>query len=169
MVIVAAGAFPYSPIIDGAIADIQLNVVDDEGHPVPDANVSVAFYVHPSKSINKIGKTNSDGIFDAKGMTIGEISAWIYKDGYYDSRVTPLFETLSNDEITKRRRWSLGTEQTTVILKKKRSPVHTKFHLGDPMTIPVTNKIVALDLESFEWCAPYGQGVHEDLHLFYES
>ena len=54
-------AAAYSPIIDGALADIKIKVIDDRGETVPDATISVTFYTAPEKVDIKRGKTDALG------------------------------------------------------------------------------------------------------------
>ena len=75
-------AAAYSPIIDGALADIKIKVIDDRGETVPDATISVTFYTAPEKVDIKRGKTDALGFFFASGRCVGEAHAWIRKDGY---------------------------------------------------------------------------------------
>ena len=159
----------YSPIIDGALTDVRIKVVDDMGAAVPDATISVTFYTTPEKVDVKRGKTDADGCFSAKGKCIGEAHVWIRKDGYYETKTDPAFRVLPDKDAERLRKWSDGTVETTATLKKKRNPVATAFHSVDYATIPATNEVVCLDLETFKWCPPFGDGKHDDLHLFYES
>ncbi len=161
--------FSYSPIIDGAEANIRINVVDDQTTIVSNATISVTFYTAPEKVSVKRGTTNENGIFAAKGQCIGEILAWIRKDGYYNTKIAPCFQTFSDQDVRKTRKWSEKPVETTVVLKKKRKPLQMSFHEMECKSPPVINKILALDLETFQWCPPYGDGRHEDVYLFYEA
>ncbi len=158
----------YSPVIDGALADVRLKVVDDRGEAVSNAAVSVTFHVTPEKADVRRGTTDGDGVFSAKGRCIGEAYAWIRRDGYYETKIAPTFRKLSYEDAKRTRRWSDGTVETVAVLKRVRNPVVTAFHLVDYAKIPATNEIVRLDLETFKWCPPHGDGLHDDLHLFYE-
>jgi len=102
-------------------------------------------------------------------MCIGEAHAWIRKNGYYETKMDPVFRVLSDGDAERLRKWSVGTVETTATLKKKRNPITTSFHSVDYLyPIPATNEVVRLDLETFKWCPPYGDGRHDDLHLLYE-
>ena len=69
---IANSAAAYSPIIDGAMADVRIKVVDDMGEVVPDATISVTFYTAPDKVDVKRGTTDTQGCFSAKGRCIGD-------------------------------------------------------------------------------------------------
>ena len=162
-------AVAYSPIIDGALADVRIMVVDDMGEAVPDATISVTFYTSPEKVDVKRGQTVAQGCFSAKGRCIGEAHAWIRKDGYYDTKIDPSFRVLSDRDAERLRKWSDGTVETKATLKKKHKPVALNFGYKQYWAFPVTNEVFFLDLESCQWCPPYGKGNHRDLSLFHEA
>ena len=162
-------AAAYSPIIDGAMADVRLKVVDDLGEVVPDATISVTFYTAPEKVDVKRGKTDAEGCFSAKGRCIGEAHTWIRKDGYYETKADPKFRILSDKEAEQRRKWSNGTVDTVVVLKKKRHPVGLAFKFWEYRKFPATNEVLKLDLEMLDWCPPYGRGRNDDLHMVFDG
>ncbi len=162
-------AVAYSPIIDGALADVRIKVVDDVGEAVSNASVSVTFYTAPEKVDIKRGTSDVQGCFSARGMCIGEAHAWIRKDGHYDTKVDPIFQTLPNGEVQSSRKWSEGEVQTVVTLKRKRRPVALLLSRRQYWPFPATNEVFAIDLETLQWCPPYGKGRHADLELFYEA
>ena len=159
----------YSPIIDGALADVRIKVVDDMGEAVPDAMISVTFYTAPEKVDVKRGTTDAQGYFSAKGSCIGEAHIWIRKDGYYETKADPKFRILSDKEAERQRKWSNGTVETVAVLKKKRNPIRLKFSHKQYWAFPVTNKVFFIDLESCQWCSPYGNGKNKDMSLLYEA
>ena len=116
-------ASAYSPIIDGALADVRIKVVDDRGEAVPDATISVTFYTSPEKVEVKRGKTDAQGYLSAKGRCIGEAYTWIRKDGYYDTKIVPAFQSLPEERVQSSRKWSEGVVQTGATLKKKHRPI----------------------------------------------
>ncbi len=161
--------FAYSPIIDGALADLKVTVTDDKGVLVPDAEVSFIFYYEASKSKSTKVLTDQNGVAAAQGNCIGEAYVVVRKDGYYKTRIKPPFRLLSVDEACKIKRWSTETVDCTVTLKKKHNPIKMSLHSGNYLTIPVTNSVVFFDLEKFAWCPPYGDGKHKDVEMLYET
>jgi hypothetical protein len=70
---------------EGAEAMLTYNIVDAEGVPVEDADVSVNF-VHLSRKSNRIeGKSDTNGMFTARSTAQWEIGTQINKNGYYKS------------------------------------------------------------------------------------
>lgn len=160
----------YNPFVDGARADVCVKVVDDLGKPVPNALVSVVFLTDVQKVNVSKGMSDSGGRYKASGSCIGEIRLWVRKDGYYDTKCHPReFRTYSQVEVVKTRRWSADMVEMRVILKKKRNPVKTNFHVFEFKHYPATNEVLRLDLELMAWCPPYGNGRRDDLHLVYDG
>lgn len=160
----------YSPIIDGALADVKIKVVDDMGEVVPDATISVMFYTAPEKVDVRRGKTDAQGCFSAKGRCIGEAYAWIRKDGYYETKIGPTFRVLPDKDAERLRKWSEGTVETMATLKKKRHPAKLILNGGtfQELKYPATNVVMGLDLQQFDWCPPYGNGKYDDLQIKYD-
>ena len=166
---IANFAAAYSPIIDGALADVRIKVIDEMGEAVPDATISVTFYTAPAKVDVKRGMTDAQGCFSAKGRCIGEAHAWIRKDGFYETKADPRFRTLSDSDVTERRKWSDGVIETIAVLKRKRNPVKLGFRFWEYRRFPATNDVLKLDLEMLDWCPPYGKGCHDDLHMVFDG
>ena len=158
----------YSPIIDGALSELEIEVVDDEGSAVADARVDVLYYVTPEKVEVDSGRTDDSGHFRSSGRTIGEIQVAVQKDGYYASKINPEFKSLSSAEVQHGRKWANDVVDVKIVLKQMHFPIALSFHRVNYDGIPATNEVVCLDLETFEWCPPYGAGKHRDLQLFYE-
>ena len=75
----------------GAKTKIELHVVDDEGDPVPAANVKVTLGMVTTANIIN-GQTDTNGVFIIEGKTRGnEIIIQPKKDGYYNSKKTIIY------------------------------------------------------------------------------
>lgn len=158
----------YNPFVDGAKADVRIKVVDDQGDPVPDALVSAIFLTDVQKVDVAKGLTDSEGCFSAARTCIGQMRLWVRKDGYYDTKTLPTeFRKNTGAEATKTHRWSDGTVELPVVLKKRRNPVKL-IHKGgtySDVKYPVLAKVKGFDLERFDWCPPYGKGRYADLQI----
>lgn len=170
-VMVGSGAVrSYNPYRDTALADIRVRVMDDEGVPVEEAMVCADFYVADAKVETVKRLTDSNGILEVRHRCNWELNISVQKDGYYETDFkTKAFIAVSKEKATKTRKWSNGTVDIPVVLKRMRSPARLAFHDVNFAPIPATNEVVCLDLETFKWCPPYGNGKHRDLHLLYES
>ena len=158
----------YNPFVDGAEADVRIKVVDDLGHPVPDAFVSAIFLTDVQKVDVAKGLTDSEGCFSAVRTCIGQMRLWVRKDGYYDTKTLPTeFRTNTGNEAAKTRRWSAQTVELPIVLKKRRSPVRL-IHKGgtySDVKYPVLAEVKGFDLERFDWCPPHGKGRYADLQI----
>jgi hypothetical protein len=161
--------FPYSPFRDGAMADIKLKVTDEAGSVVSNALVDLIFYVTPEKVKTKKGLTDSTGCFSACEFTIGEVQAWIYRDGYYNTKIFPNVRISPIEEVESSRQWSTESINITAILKKCHNPASLILKGGtfEELNYPATNVVLGLDLKKYEWCPPYGNGQYDDLQLRY--
>ena len=92
----ANACLAYNPIIDGALVDLMIKVVDDRGETVSGAKVEVVIYTAPQKTEVKRGETDGKGLFAAKGRSYGEVEVYASKDGYYDTHTGAKFRTLSD-------------------------------------------------------------------------
>lgn len=160
----------YNPYYDNALADVRLHLVDEEGTPVCGVTVTAAFYIGDTRTTGLTKETGSDGIVEAKYPCNGEFKVWARKVGYYDTVLkTTAFITLTEQEATKAHRWSNGTVDIRVVLKKKRNPISLVRQNRSYWPIPATNEVVKLDLETLQWCPPYGSGRHADMEVRYEA
>ena len=161
----------YSPYLDCALADVRLHVCDDSGKPVAGATVTAAFYIGNTKTTGLTKDTDANGIVEAKYPCNGEFKVWVRKDGYYDTLLkTTAFMTVTEKEATKTRKWSNGTVDIPVVLKKRRNPARLIFKGGafQELKYPATNVVMGLDLQKFDWCPPYGKGEYDDLQIKYD-
>lgn len=159
--------FAYCPIIDGALADINLHVFDDMGGDVSNADVAVEFYTAPEKVDVKRGKTDAQGSFSVKGKCVGEVYVTVRKDGYYDTRISPGIVGLGEDMVAKMHRWSEKPIDVKLTLKKVRCPRPLVRRGGKYSGIkyPVLDGEKGFDLLKFDWCAPYGTGEYADIQI----
>lgn len=164
--------FAYSPFVDCARADVRVCIVDQDGGPVPDANVSLVFFTAPSRSEVYKGVSDHTGSFSAAGACNGELSVVVRKDGFFTTRRKVAFRTCTDADIEKTRAWSNGTVESRILLKRIREPVRAVRH-WDPvkrtMDYPATNVVMGFDVEMNAWCAPYGKGAHDDFQFRYEA
>lgn len=159
----------YDLLREGAVADVRLQVLDDQGTPVEGALATICFQRTFEKSDVVTCKTDKDGTCAAKHKTIGGLRAYLEKDGYYKTSIQPLFRQWEWRKAQETQKWSACTMESTVCLKKRRMPVQTAFHAVDFKPFPDTNVVVKLDLETLAWCPPYGNGRHDDLHLVFDG
>jgi hypothetical protein len=144
-----------------------VNVADESGQPIGNADVEVSFYVPPPRGQTVAGDsfhgpTDENGIFrashaDTRSATLG---FKITKPGYYTSYIShTLYQPGQFDEKTVK---ANRNSTFTVVLKKIGKPIAMyakQVNLG----MPVFGKPAGFDLMTGDWVAPYGRGDKADI------
>lgn len=160
----------FNPFVDGALADVRVCVVDDAGAPVPGASVSLVFYTAPQKADVIKGVTDADGVFRSRHLCTEELRVVVRKAEHYETvRYAPEYRQNTAEEAARSRRWSKGTVDVPIVLKRRLQPLKLAFHAVDFKPFPCTNEVMKLDLELLDWCPPYGSGKRDDLHLVFDG
>ena len=155
----------------GAKAKILYRVVDDEGTPITNAIVHATWQNDfPRKTWEEEFVTDTNGMFVARANVGGRFGCHVVKKGYYRSSggvnfcwrpgVSPL--VLDG-------KWQPYGEEKTLIVKRKKNPIDMPMLLHTTIQVPVTNVWLGLDMESFKWVKPYGEGKHADMLLRFNS
>lgn len=144
------------------VAKITINIIDEVGNAIEDANVGVGFQYDKSWATDSTsikGTTDSQGKFTASASTNGHVGARISKNGYYNSRLIYDFQESSLAG------WKPWNPELKVILRKIENPVpmYARDTKQSRIEIPVDDKDVAFDLIAFDWLSPYGRGTVADL------
>ena len=145
----------------GAKGKVTLCVIDDQGLPVTNAYVNAGFY-NPKKKDNVAeGRTNTNGVFVAKGLSVSDLNYMVTKSGYYKSSGRYLFAR-RGENCVQNGRWQPWNPTLTVLLKLKRNPV-AMYAKGVSSKVPVLGQAVGYDLVKGDWVAPHGQGKQADM------
>ena len=174
LLLVVSNAFAFPPkrtdkgyvdaVTKGADIWIQLSIVDDDGAPVPDADVKATLSFHDGFR-HVQGRTDSLGNVSVRGVTTGDdIVLRIVKDGYYSSEYKTSYLRLAENRAVEDGKWQPWGEKRTVVLRKIGNPAKL-CRFRDFLTVPSTNEWVGLDLAMGDWTKPYGKGEVEDLQL----
>jgi len=139
-----------------------VKVVDEEGVPIPGANVTIGFYVAApaGQSIGTdiiTGQSDSLGNFSASHEDRSvDLSFGVWKQEYYKSTQTyELGMQYQYDPV----KWSPGL---TFILKKVINPI-PMYAKRVNLSVPLLNQRVGFDLKARDWVTPYGKGTQADL------
>ncbi len=151
----------------GAEAKVVYRVVDDEGHPLVNQKVGYRWQNdYPRKTWGGYALTDTNGVVvfqDKVGslMTIG-----VRREGCYGSgdRIQ-FFWREGVSPLVKDGKWQPYGEHRTLVLKRKIAPVAMRSLHYTPVAVPATNVWLGIDMESFQWTHPHGNGKHEDMLL----
>lgn len=143
-------------------ACVTIKIVDEDGKPLKDMPVGVGFERNTGSSVTAVatnGRTNADGIFQARGKTTNYVHYRIETPEYYISSGKYNFER----EIAKK--WQPWNPEITLVLRKIEKPVPMyarNTHESKHIELPVIGKAIGFDLISYDWVKPYGKGEHAD-------
>ena len=151
---------------DGALVTLQVHVVDETGAPVEDAYVGVGFWA-PRGPERDNGETDENGYIEleARCRTDGTLVA--KKEGYYPSRLHVDYIATDDETIEETifsRRWK-EPQPVTIELRKVHNPTPLIAWGGIFLSLPRTDKTLALDLELMDWLPPYGEGKVKDVFI----
>ncbi|MBF0397747.1 MAG: Ig-like domain-containing protein [Desulfobacterales bacterium] len=135
---------------------IVVKVLDESGAPISDTKIEATFYTGEQVTVN--GKTDSNGIYIAKGEGLNFATISATKEGYYYSGKVYNFDAnkVSHDQ------YQPFPKEITLVLTKVRNPVPMYAFDTDFIKIPEFGKPIGFDLEKRDWVVPYGKGVISD-------
>ena len=126
--------------------------------------MSVSIKGTPWWKINFV--TDAKGEFIAKEKVGGRFGFYVKKAGYYLSSTGVDFHWREGvSPLVKGGMWQPYGEKRTLIVKRKKNPVEMRSLHYTPIAVPATNVWLGIDLESFQWTQPYGNGKHDDMLL----
>lgn len=143
----------------GALARMQIHVVDDLGRDVPDAKVNVFMGMNfrPKGHYLK-GVTDTNGIFVAEGKTCGdEVAIDVAKSGYYSSAKKMCFAKIGAERSVKNGKWQPYDGIEKITLRRIVQP--TNLIVFNKLTdVPKTNTWLGFDMEKMDFVRPIGVG-----------
>ena len=136
-------------------AKVTVKVVDENGQPVENADVSLGF-----GDMSVKGVTDVNGLFTGEGRCgVAGMGTTITKDGYYLGSA-PISRFRKHNGILNR--WEPWNETYTAILRPIVKPV-ALYAKRVQTQIPTLDQPCSYDLEVGDWTAPFGKGMKKDL------
>lgn len=151
----------------GAIADLTIKVVDDEGSPVQGALIKTrfdaAFYASESfKSFT----ANTNGIAKVFGRTGRSVKYRVTKSGYYGASGEICY--VSMGQGVKYGRWLPFDLERKVILRRIINPFADKPYVSDARYTKNIGKWIGFDLAKYDFVTPYGNGAYTDMEVKFD-
>lgn len=155
----------------GAKAKIVYRVVDDEGNLITNTTVHGQWQNdYPRKTWKEGFVTDCNGEFIAKEKVGGRFGFYVKKEGYYLSSTGVDFHWREGvSPLVKDGKWQPYGEHRTLVVKRKKDPVDEPTTKFSGLTVPATNVWLGLDMETYKWVKPYGDGAHSDMLLRFNS
>ena len=165
LIVLSVVAFPLQVYAKIALAQVRIQVVDQDGIVVPDAKIWGGFTCGGGMNDYVLvdGFTDTNGLYVAEGRCNELLRFEVRKEGYYRTSVKIEFWRTKSDPKVKDGKWQPYGEMRTVVLKRIKNPIKM---VEVPYRI---NKAIALgkwygyDLICSDWIPPYGKGEHLDV------
>ncbi len=153
----------------GAMAKIELRVVNDDGVPIPYADIDVFMGMNfRPEGYSITGRTDTNGVFVVKGKTCGdEINVNVKKAGFYRTSKTFRFAEMGHEYAVRDGRWQPYGKSERIILRDMRNPIdmpHENF-----WKFKYTNAInmwIGYDIKENDFVVPYGNGKVADFEVY---
>jgi hypothetical protein len=146
---------------------ITLRAVDDEGRPVPRANLGFSW--------GHLGDTSPDTAFkrvdaDEQGLAVFNAQTRFFeyaygagKDGYYPTRgIAGRFQDVTDG------RWQPWNQTVDVVIRPIKNPV-PMYAKHVACSLPAMSTWLGYDLQKGDWLPPHGHGEQADLEFHYEG
>ena len=150
----------------GALARMQIHIVDDLGRDVPAAEVNVFMGMNfrPKGHYLK-GVTDTNGIYVAEGKTCGdEVVIDVAKRGYYSSVKKLCFAEMGAEHDVKNGKWQPFDEVENIILKRIVKPINL-IAFDKLIDVVHTNVWLGFDMEKMGFVKPNGNGDNVDFEI----
>lgn len=173
MVAVAASAFALKkdPAYrnarrSGALAKIQIHVVDDLGQDVPNADVSVFMGMNfRPKGYYLKGITNTNGVFVAEGKTCGdEVVIDVTMQGHYSSSKRLCFAEMGTEHYVENGKWLPFGKNEDIALRRIVTPINL-IAFDKLIDVVHTNVWLGFDMEKQDFTRPIGKGDKADFEI----
>ncbi len=151
----------------GAKARLIYRIVDDEGVPITNQLVHYCWQNDfPRKRWSGDKSTDENGVVVIEDKVGSEVAVSVRKEGFYISWEKVKFDWREGvTPLVKDGKWQPYGEKRTLIVKRKKNPVVMESLHYTPIAVPATNVWLGIDMESFQWTQPYGNGKYDDMLL----
>lgn len=163
----AAVRIPAEVSSKGALANVRIRVVDQDGRAVADAKVWGGFTCGNLMNDYVLvdGMTDTNGMYVAKGKCNEFLRFDVRKEGYYHTEEKIYFGRSKADPIVVDGKWQPYGETRTVVLKRIRKPTPMSHIPRGILKIPAQGVWIGFDLELQSFVFPYGEGRMSDVLL----
>lgn len=143
---------------------ISLQVVDEAGSPIQNAEAKIGFSQNRllSPSVIHEGLTDQSGVYSIVQTGDGDLGIYVKAEGYYDWYKSFCFypSGITGEMVP----FDPEQQPIAVVLKSIDSPI-PMFVKELRIEMPVLDAPVSFDMEKADWCQPYGTGKNADLVL----
>ena len=149
-----------------ALAQVRIQVVDQDGDVVPDAKIWGGFTCGGGMNDYVLvdGFTDTNGLYVAEGRCNEILRFEVRKEGYYRTSIKIEFWRTKSDPKVKDGKWQPYGEMRTVVLKRIRNPYEMLGPDCPPQRkVKIYDKWLGFDLEKGDFLPPMGVGAESDM------
>ena len=154
---------------NGAMAKMELKIVNDDGIPIPYADVDVFMGMNfRPKGYSITGRTDTNGVFSVTGKTCGdEINVNVTKAGFYHTSKTFRFAEMGHEYEVRDGRWQPYGKSERIILRNIRNPIDMPHeNLWKFKYTSAINMWIGYDIKENDFVAPNGKGKVADFEVY---
>ena len=151
------------------MAKMELRITNDDGAPIPYANVDVFMGMNfRSKGYSITGRTDTNGIFVVKGKTCGdEIVVNIAKAGFYRTAKTFKFAEMGHEHEVSDGHWQPYGKRENIILRDIRNSIELSHeYFWKFKYTKAINTWIGYDIKENDFLAPNGKGKVSDFEVY---
>lgn len=150
----------------GAMAKIQMHVVDDCGRNVSNASVSVFMGMNfRPKGYYIRGMTDTNGVFVVEGNTCGdELVITVTKSGHYITTRRMCFAEMGAEHNVKNGKWLPFGKKEDIVLRRIIRPI-SLVAFDKLIDVVQTNVWLGFDMEKMDFIPPLGKGSKTDFEV----
>ncbi|MFC4991091.1 hypothetical protein [Rubritalea tangerina] len=139
----------------GPLRKITLEVRDETGAAVADANANIYFW-HPGRKRSPVhkGETDANGRFSAMDRVLGGVEAKSSKSGYYSIK----YHRVQKDRMDD----SAEPIHKKILMRSIINPT-ALYARKVTLTFPKNGVFIGFDFGVGDWVSPYGKGVKTDI------
>ena len=154
---------------NGAMTKLKLQIVNDDGNPVSNADVNVFMGMNfRPKGYSIVGHTDTNGFFIVEGKTCGdEINVNVSKVGFYRTSKTFRYAEAGHEHDVADGRWLPYGKTEKIILRDIRNPIEMphevfwKFNYTKEI-----NTWIGYDIKENDFVVPNGKGKVADFDVY---
>lgn len=166
LIVLSVVAFPLQVYAKIALAQVRIQVVDQDGDVVPDAKIWGGFTCGGGMNDYVLvdGFTDTNGLYVAEGRCNEILRFEVRKEGYYRTSIKIEFWRTKSDPKVKDGKWQPYGETRTVVLKRIQNP-HEMLGPDCPpqRKVKIYDKWLGFDLEKGDFLPPMGVGAESDM------
>ena len=147
---------------EGADVEFYLLVIDEDGRPLTNANITVSHTIGDGEEPNEYGRTDCNGHFHFKGLSNWAVGWSVSCDGFYEASSNIVLRPFATELGWKKRQWFKHPPTIQVTLKRKLRP-HKMQYRNYLLAFPSNYESICVDICSGQVFSSSKTNAHVDV------